>query len=153
MDESKDLTMNRKQCPDCGDEMDEQLPESFAFGMPGGGWHCPNCGSIFRKSATGEVSRREMILAAAGISLVGVPQSDSFEHRKMNNCLAVLWFPPGTTNTTEGVIDNRDVARDCLDCMAPDSKLILPTTTDEYGNRLWELRVFQLGGSDGKSGV
>ncbi len=91
-------------------------------------------------------TRREMILAAAGISLVGVPQSDSFEHRKMNNCLVVLWFPPGTTNMADGFIENSDVARECLDCIVPDSKLILPNTTDEHGNRLWELRVFQLGG-------
>lgn len=94
------------------------------------------------------LTRRELILAAAGISLVGVPQSDSFEHRKMNNCLVVLWFPPGTTNTTAGVIDNADIARECLGVIVPDSRLILPSTTDEHGNRLWDLRVYQLGGSD-----
>ena len=95
----------------------------------------------------GELTRREMILAAAGISLVGVPESDSFEHRRINNSLVVLWFPPGTTNTIEGVMNNHDLAKECLDCIVPDSRLILPSTTDEHGNRIWDLRVFDLGGN------
>jgi len=104
-----------------------------------------DCGQLFEEPATGEISRREMILAAAGISLAGVPQSDSFEHRKINNCLVVLWFPTGATNTIEGVISNTEIAKVCLDSITLDSKLILPSTTDEHGNRLWELRVFELG--------
>lgn len=114
-------------------------------------WKCTDCGVQLERPATPEVSRRQMIFSAVGISLVGVPQSDSFEHREMNSCLVVLWYPPGTTNTTEGVIDNADVARECLEVIEPGSKLILPSTTDEHGNRLWVLHVFQLGESDGKS--
>lgn len=142
--------MNRKQCPNCGGEMDERL-SGFAHDMIDGGWHCADCGAYFEKTYTAGLTRRELIFAAAGISLVGVPASDSFEHKKINNCLVALWYPPGTTKTSVGWIDNHDVARECLDCIEADSKLILPSTTDEHGNRLWEIRVFDLGGSDDRN--